>query len=165
MKPQLCTMSKIPTPQVRMWRQATLNCLRDSNGQNFCGVTRSCLPSPAHHMWPAKAGLYLPLRHCRQCLPAQSISRACAREAGQGGNARHKNTAETKSCNCKWPLTSTRPHLLVVFEVCRQRPVPVPLIPHPGAHQRWNAERLSLPQGHAVTSQNQVCGMGGGCPE
>lgn len=113
----------------------------------------------------SEAGLHLPLRYCRQCLPAQSISRACAREAGQGGNARHKNTAETKSCNCKWPLTNNRPHLLVVFEVCRQRPVPVPLIPHPGAHQRWNAERLSLPQGHAVMSQNQVCGMGGGCLE
>lgn len=92
----------------------------------FHRATCSRLTSPTHHVWHVKSGLRLPPRYCRQCLLARSISRACAGEAGQRGNAKHKNTAETKSCNCKWPLTNTRPHLLVVFEVCRQRPVPVP---------------------------------------
>lgn len=69
-----------------------------------------------------------PTEALRQQPPAQSISQACVQEAGRAervmGNI--KTPAETHSRNCKWPLTKTRPHLLLVFEVWRQRPVPVP---------------------------------------
>lgn len=72
-----------------------------------------------------------------------------------------KSAAEIQSCNCKWPLTNTRPHLLGVFEVCRPRPGPVPLTPRAGAHQPWNAGRPRLRLGSAVGHQGQVHGT---CP-
>lgn len=40
----------------------------------------------------------------------------------RGVRAAFKGTAETRSCHCKWPLTSSRPHLPSAFEVCRRGP-------------------------------------------
>jgi hypothetical protein len=74
-----------------------------------------------------------------------------------------KNTAETKSCNCKWPLTNTRPHLLVVFEVCRQRSVPVPSNSSHWSSSEVECRKTEPPAGECC--QEPKPGLWDGCLE
>ena len=89
------------------------------------GVTCRLLAYKKWAICKAKAGLRLPRRDSDSVWlhnppPGHVWGR---RTQWVMGNIK-KSAAETQSHNCKWPLTNTRPHLLFVFEVCRQRPGP-----------------------------------------
>lgn len=77
MKPQLCTMSKMPTPQVRMWRQPTLNCLErlewtEQRAQPDVQLLRGHLESPPISSTPHVA------REGRPPSPAEALQTVSA---------------------------------------------------------------------------------------